>query len=792
MPVMTGGPQGNSAGNYSGANPAAAGYPGANGQPGAQAVAKPARPASFDAWTDADFVAAVQEGDEKVLEAIDFKVKAAPGDSNVAILLTTLLRVEPLAVDLNGAAGTGGGYPGGGYPGGGGYSGTYSGGTVPGAESSASMVLPGSAPGSSSGSGGTGSTGGSQAPGSPLPGGSGPAPGTTPVGAPGIAPQSSLDRSVGNHDTIELVAVVQNVDHSRDAVDSVSAMILEAAVSYAPQGAGVGAIAGQVPGRIQGTAGQSSAGSMPGGAIPNGATPGNAAQTTEPPGYTPPMDSTATGNYPAGGYPGGGYSGAMPGAQGAAIAGGLQERALVERVVDGLIANNSQDAWQAVFGIVSGTLKTRLDDVSNCEIVVERLVRHMDSNSAVIQPILLTFLNGSTPLPTESRSACLRMLAAISASQTDQLTGFAVPNLPPAAAGVNTSGGYPGAAESGQPQMTNYNGMNGPPGAGGYPGMAGPGGTATATTQPSLPQVSLQPDVIAKGAEFLWSSKATMAIVNQLEKATDLTTAADMLLLASTIPGTEIRHAICETFTRLHSAGSTELNATGIFSDASDPGMLVVLKTLPRARPTKETAGTMDSWTSSTETLVLALRDELRRTSGSLKPYNGVLPVKLHKNAVAQVSVMMQFPAETAVAPTSPVPAATQVYYTRTTFTPQKPRDTEDLTDHYEARTSGFQRPDQAKGVLWIDGVKTFPNGHRRSMDVIVQQASNNGQSGFDGAGPPGAGGGFGGGAGGGGGFGGGAGGGGGANGAYTVEIIVVDTVDPKTLSAPGVEQASN
>ncbi len=91
---------------------------------------------------------------------------------------------------------------------------------------------------------------------------------------------------------------------------------------------------------------------------------------------------------------------------------------------------------------------------------------------------------------------------------------------------------------------------------------------------------------------------------------------------------------------------------------------------------------------------------------------------------------------------------------------------------------------------MYGNGVKTYPNGHRRSMDVIVQQASNSGQSGFEGSGP-GAGGGFGGGAGGGG-FGGSAAAGGGANGAYTVEIIVVDTVDPKTLSAPGVEQASN
>ena len=175
---------------------------------------------------------------------------------------------------------------------------------------------------------------------------------------------------------------------------------------------------------------------------------------------------------------------------------------------------------------------------------------------------------------------------------------------------------------------------------------------------------------------------------------------------------------------------------------------------------------------------------------------------------MAEVSVLIQLPAVANEAAKDSVPSATQVYYTRTTFTPQRPRDTEDLTDHYASRTSGFQRQDQAKGILWIEGVKALPNGHRRTMDVIIQQASNaagTAGGGFAGsAGPPGlpggpaGGGGFGGGGGGfgggGGGFGGGGGGGGGggASGNYSVEIIVVDTLDPKNLSVPGVEQASS
>ena len=330
-------------------------------------------------------------------------------------------------------------------------------------------------------------------------------------------------------------------------------------------------------------------------------------------------------------------------------------------------------------------------------------------------------------------------------------------------------------------------------GLGGPPSMGGAAADAAVLPKSSLPIVSLAPDVAEKGANFLWSQKSITAIISQLEKAQDLTTASDVLLLASTIPGAVVRNAICETFTRLHPSGSDGLNASGFFSDVHDPGMLVILKALPRTRPSKDAPGTMDSWTAGTESLVLALRDELKRTSGSMKPYTDTLPVKLHKNATAEVSVMLQIPGGTTEQSSDAIPAATTVYYTRTSFTPAKKRDTEDLTAHYESRTSGYRRPDEARGVMWIEGVKALPNGHRRTLDVVIQKGGtgvSTGQMGFGGAqgGFGGAPGGFAGAPGGGEvGFGGGS----GAGSSYTVEIIVVDTVDPKSASPATTTQAS-
>jgi hypothetical protein len=83
---------------------------------------------------------------------------------------------------------------------------------------------------------------------------------------------------------------------------------------------------------------------------------------------------------------------------------------------------------------------------------------------------------------------------------------------------------------------------------------------------------------------------------------------------------------------------------------------------------------------------------------------------------------------------------------------------------------------------MWIEGVKALPNGHRRTLDVIIQKdggGGTNSQMGFSGGGgrPSGM-------MGSGSGLGGrGAGGGAGSGDSFTVDIIVIDTVDPKNAS---------
>jgi hypothetical protein len=229
---------------------------------------------------------------------------------------------------------------------------------------------------------------------------------------------------------------------------------------------------------------------------------------------------------------------------------------------------------------------------------------------------------------------------------------------------------------------------------------------------------------------------------------------------------------------KVHSLGADALRGTGVFNQIHDPGLLVVLKTLPRPKAVRAEAQTMDSWSTTSEEMVLALRDRMKALStqpGKLTAVNDNFPVKLHRNAISEYAGVLTLPTTTGTDLKDSAPSQTKVYYARTSFTPQKPKDQNDIKDHYEARASGVTRPDQGKQLLWIDGVKGGTTGVRRSMDVIIQ-AKSGGAGGFSG---PGGDGGFGAGAG----IGGPGAGAGGQSGAYSIDIIVVETADPKGSS---------
>jgi hypothetical protein len=723
---------------------AGAGYSGAPGYAGAPGAGggipqAPPLPADVSEWTEQNYLEALQAKDERLLEAIDSKVKSAPGDPRIAQFLTNMLTAM---MTVNAPNSTANGVPGASYPGAAGTS-TFPGGYVPPGGSAA--MPPGAMPPGSSAipPGGSAMPPGSAVPGTALP------------------PQSSLGHPRPNL-----------------AFDSLAIMLAESSTAYL-QAPAVGAIAGKDIAGAAGAAVPAGAQMMPPGAIPAGspARPGYAAGQSL---GTTPQD--------------GGYQGA-----GANSVGGLDTKKLVERIIDGLIQNGSSEAWQALYGITTQTVKTPLPPSEATELVVRGLYRHIDKNPAMIEPVLLSFVDGTAQIPPESRAAALRVTALTAAAAADRLTGF---DPPPAFRGTGASNNgmgmgmmtgatMPGASMPGtsMPGDSSQGGAGAGAFAAGaaYPGMPGTGaagggaGTNVTSTEPAESEAAL-----IHAARFLWSPGFVSALVKQLNASADLgyglvpVSGGDFVRIAASIPNAQVRQAVGELFEKCHATGVANLNSGGFFAaEVHDPGMLVTLKSLPRpktSRAASQQAPTPDTWTAASQDLVLSLRDRMRALSakpGKLTPVTESFPVRLHKNAVAEFSGMLTLPGTFGASLKESSPSPINVYYARTSFTSQRPRDQEDLADHYESRTSGQRRADQARGILWMDGVKTAASGTKRSLDVIIQAATGNAQ-----------------GAAGGGEFGGAAafsgGAGAGNSGSFTIEILVIDSPEPKQSAAAG------
>lgn len=306
-------------------------------------------------------------------------------------------------------------------------------------------------------------------------------------------------------------------------------------------------------------------------------------------------------------------------------------------------------------------------------------------------------------------------------------------------------------------------------GDGRFGGQGAAGGVAP--SGPPLPPIELADNALSSAALFLWDAAMLEKINSQLKAPSDPMIGAEVITLGATIPHASVRQQLFQSLTAAHTAGAENLMATGLFEhNVHDPGVLVVLKSLPRSRPARNAAAQQppDSWTLATQQLVLSLRDRLKATAKSLPAYTGAQAVRLHRNAVTEIAVAVTLPgaAKDFLGPAAP--AETTMYYTRTNFTPTNAKEQEQIAEHYEDRAGGQRRADPQKGILWIDGVKSMADGTRRTMDVIIQQSATSGgggfgnAQGFSGAGEIGGG------------------GGGGSGVSYSIEVIVVETADPK------------
>lgn len=842
-----------------------------------------ARNSDVSKWTDDEMKDAVRQSDRRVIQAIDARVKSKPGDPAVAALLLELLAVSteppPTPVMPAGSAAAGG------YPG-------------------MQGMAPGGMPGMLGGSSAAGFSGVPSSGGGAPPGLSEMSAGASAGGQNSSAPPGVVPSSGGGSSAPPGLAPPQSSIRRRPPQDSIGAMLAEYATAYQANPA-VGAMRGgfKVPGPAAGPpggdGGLSGAPGAPGdGIVPGGIgmPPGMGGDGIVPGGIGMPPGM-------GGGEMSGGdlFSGAGAGPAAAAPAATLS-RELVSAVADGLIQNGSEEAWQSLFAIVSGSAKSPVSLEENAEIVTVSLIKNLDVDPQQVSQVIVAIIDGTAPLPVESRVSSLNTMAELAGRSLDKLTGLSpaaaggmgggdfgsggglggmaggmagmmgsmmggggmpgmpgmsegmaggmgsmagmrggsMPGMPqmPGVAGAGPVGGAPGMGPPGMPSMPGVSGAGpvsgapgmssmGPPGMpgmsgamSGAPGMAGgelsagggpmsgmgmpgmgqagmgmPGMGQAGMGQPGIPTgpaqaVGLQAvteAIVTKARLLLWSKPCIDAVAGALQQAGDLTSADGLLKLAAGIPAEPVRDAEFAFFQKIHSTGSDSLNSNGFFLTAAhDPGLLAVLKSLPRSKGSRDDEGqsAMDSWALSSQQLVLTYVDQLRAMSqapgSKLSPNQKSFPVRPHRNAEFDFTGLIRItpnpanPAEASI-------AETRIYYARAAFSPKKARDSEDVMKHYKSAVAGVQRSDQARALTWLDGGKSGGTGMRRSMDVIIREGTvGTPGGGADGgrmggmAGPTG------------GEFAGGGAMGGGAGGNYVIEVVIVEIADPQPEVAAG------
>lgn len=436
----------------------------------------------------------------------------------------------------------------------------------------------------------------------------------------------------------------------------------------------------------------------------------------------------------------------------------LDLKVFVERVVSGLMDNNTAESWQTVRSILTQETRTPLNDDETCSVVVFSLLRRLQTSQTTVVPVLNSLIDGSLNLPTANRVRVLKIMTSVSAAATDRLTGIGSKRSSSAGApGVPSGSGAVISLREGR--RSDDDDFQSPPSA------ASP---VVAVTP--LPVVDLDDAAILRAAAFLWSPVNVQNLVAKLQQTDDAALAFDLLNFCATIPLQSSRKGVYGQLMKAHAANDEKYLNSGLFDEyLHDPGMLVILKSLPRSRSvsrSKSDKQAPDSWTQAAGKAVLRFRDQLRIASSTLPEYEGQPAVKIHKGATLEKTVMISLPSDAVEFPVEARPADTNIYYTRAKFSPANAKEQSQIVDHYEERTGAKRRYDPQRQITWFDGIKAQSGGKRRSVDVVIQAAGSGPQVGGQGGNSPTI--------------------GAGNAGMYTVEVIVVEIADVRdTGSGP-------
>jgi hypothetical protein len=514
------------------------------------------------------------------------------------------------------------------------------------------------------------------------------------------------------------------------------------------------------------------------------------------------LDSSADmqnpGDYSSGNYDGtGGQNG-----------GNAQE--LVHAIIDGLAKNNSNQAWQALTQVLAGEIKTVVDERQMAEWVLAAALdgyggadhpTHAMLDAALRNPERLNKARGA-----ELQAQTAALILATATSVMDRLMGIPIPNASarrsngsnqPGSGSVPSSGAYPMPGDGGDGALPMPGGAGEPQMSGEYSGANATmpnGGQFGAPDGPRSPVTRrpLSDEAMRHAIQYLWRAETTSFVEGSTRNIQSLDDGFATLSLAGSLPTTGVRKATFDLLFSRWQDGAGPLLSRKLFQTVvRDPGMIVVLKQLPRlmkqgtlknqqsatanprASKSQRQSIAKHSWMETSAYMVRAVTNRLQKATSQQK--NAIapkLPFRLHRNARVRGVYELNWPADvseftTGVTPPGPL----SLQYVRMEI----PK--EDAAKTFEFYKKQLRRGKDYKFSWggWVDSLTAGTDkSTRRSIDVLItQNSTSNGANQNDG---------YGGSAGAGAGYSGGANGGGQQQnaGTFTVEILVVEIPDPK------------
>ncbi len=448
--------------------------------------------------------------------------------------------------------------------------------------------------------------------------------------------------------------------------------------------------------------------------------------------------------------------------------------AIGRELVEALVANRTLEGYAAVRELLKGQLLPNISDDKLVAWIITGLMKHIDGPYSPAAKILRQTLLEPEVFRQQQQNAraadrynaeelarqSLLLHVAFSRATVDGFLGIPEGKKTAAAAAPNSTypGAYPGAdATTPYPGAAPGYTTPGAPGQPQNPQPAQPAVPELPTVK--IPNASLSPAEGLGATHYFWNPEMERYTLEQLQRVARFGQSPETFLMAGTIPSIEVRKSFRELLTNNWEQDPSWLVKQEVFKTHwRDPGLLVLLKTLPREqRPAAQNTGTDGStapgdpnaqrparsrdrdtpaqknakyaWFDASEQYLLATMDRLAAAGQGERPtpYSAdELGFRLHKGAEVTTSYRVEFPPPGDDSALFSHLEPTVVNYVRI----ESSQMDQQTAKHYETAVKGEEkRMILGNNGIWLDGTvrRDRIKGLLLSTDVLLSQSGARG-----------------------------------------------------------------